>query len=76
MDDLSFDFDAAALKRLRLARGLSAHRLSRLVDCTADSILAYENGRTMPSMSMFCRLVTALGCEPNDLIRPVPSPAV
>jgi transcriptional regulator with XRE-family HTH domain len=60
-------FDAAALVRLRQARGLSHDALGERVGRARPNMIAWEKGPAKPSPSKFVALARALEVEPWEL---------
>jgi transcriptional regulator with XRE-family HTH domain len=60
-------FDAAALVRLRKARGLSQDALGARVGRARPNIIIWEKGRAKPSPAKLVILAEALGVEPSRL---------
>ena len=58
----------AAIKRVRLNKGLSAVALSQLANVAKSSLSEWENGKTQPSADALFRICDALGVMPSDLI--------
>ena len=54
---------AAALIRLRLAKGLTQEELARLMNTKQESIARLESGSSLPSLSTVKRLADALDAE-------------
>ena len=61
---------AAALIRLRLARGLIQEQLARLVNTKQESIARLEGGGSLPSLSTVKRIANALDAEIEIRLRP------
>jgi transcriptional regulator with XRE-family HTH domain len=60
-------FDPDALKRLREARGLSHDRLGAVTSIDRPQLIAYEKGRTVPSVDTVTALAQALEVDPLEL---------
>ena len=61
-----------ALRRARLAAGMTLQQLGRLVDRTRGGISAMEVGRVGPSPDLVARLERALGLPAGELARHLP----
>ena len=61
---------AAALIRLRLAKGLTQEELARLMNTKQESIARLESGSSLPSLSTVKRLADALDAELEINLRP------
>jgi len=61
---------AAALIRLRLARGLTQEELAELMHTKQESIARLEGGSSLPSLSTVKRLADALDAELEINLRP------
>ena len=46
------------IKDLRISKGITQLQLSMELECTQESISAYENGRTLPSLSILMKTST------------------
>ena len=57
-----------ALRLLRKRRGLRQWELAEQAGTTRQLVNAYENGRTMPSLSSLDNLMTALEIDKFDLV--------
>jgi transcriptional regulator with XRE-family HTH domain len=44
------------IKELRTSRGITQLQLSMELECTQESISAYENGRTLPSVTILMKM--------------------
>lgn len=60
-------FSGAALRRLRLARGLTATELARRTDIPVDTLRDYERKRYVPPADRLFLLATALDVAMTDL---------
>ncbi|TMZ68011.1 XRE family transcriptional regulator [Klebsiella pneumoniae] len=65
--------DGPKLAALRKNRGLSAAHLAQRVGCHRQWINELERGAE-PSDHLFARLVTALGCKPDEISHRRPDP--
>ena len=61
---------AAALIRLRLAKGLSQGQLAELLHTKQESIARLESGNSLPSLSTVKRVADALDAELEISLRP------
>ena len=61
---------AAALIRLRLAKGLTQEELARLLNTKQESIARLEGGNSLPSLSTVKRVADALDAELEINLRP------
>ncbi len=61
---------AAALIRLRLARGMTQEQLARLLNTKQESIARLESGSSLPSLSTVKRVANALDAELEIRLRP------
>ena len=61
---------AAALIRLRLAKGLSQEQLAELLHTKQESIARLESGSSLPSLSTVKRVADALDAELEISLRP------
>ena len=61
---------AAALIRLRLAKGLTQEELAKLLNTKQESIARLESGSSLPSLSTVKRLANALDAELEINLRP------
>ena len=61
---------AAALIRLRLAKGLSQEQLAELLHTKQESIARLESGNSLPSLSTVKRVADALDAELEISLRP------
>ena len=61
---------AAALIRLRLAKGLTQEELARLLNTKQESIARLESGTSLPSLSMVKKVANALDAELEINLRP------
>lgn len=61
---------AAALIRLRLAKGLTQEELAKLLNTKQESIARLESGSSLPSLSTVKRLADALDAELEINLRP------
>ncbi len=61
---------AAALVRLRLAKGLTQEELARLLNTKQESIARLESGGSLPSLSTVKKLADALDAELEINLRP------
>ena len=66
---------AAALIRLRLAKGLTQEQLARLLNTKQESIARLEGGSSLPSLSTIKRIANALDAELEIRLRPRQRPA-
>ncbi|MCS0503366.1 helix-turn-helix domain-containing protein [Ancylobacter mangrovi] len=66
-----------AIKKLRLARGISLNELARASEVSGGTLSQIERGRVSPSMRTLTKLRTALGVSLQELFSeaPAPSPA-
>ena len=61
--------DGTALRRARLARGLTQHQLARLIDVAGgERIALWERGISEPRARLVPLLASALGVEPLELL--------
>jgi transcriptional regulator with XRE-family HTH domain len=60
--------DPGLLKYYRHLRYMTQHELAEAARMSCDSVASYEQGRKMPLVSAFRRLVTALGISPEDVL--------
>lgn len=59
----------AAMRRLRVERGLSQEELAEKMDMTSNAhISRLENGKKLPSLEMVFRLADALDIKASKLI--------
>lgn len=59
----------AAMRRLRIERGLSQEELAEKMDMTSNAhISRLENGKKLPSLEMVFRLADALDIKASKLI--------
>ena len=61
---------AAALIRLRLAKGLTQEDLAKMLNTKQESIARLENGGSLPSLSTMKKLAKALDAELEINLRP------
>lgn len=61
---------AAALIRLRLAKGLTQAQLAALLNTKQESIARLESGSSLPSLSTVKRVADVLGVELEINLRP------
>ena len=61
---------AAALIRLRLAKGLTQEQLARLLNTKQESIARLESGSSLPSLSTVKKVANALDAELEIHLRP------
>ena len=61
---------AAALIRLRLAKGLTQEQLATLLNTKQESIARLESGGSLPSLSTVRRVANALDAELEITLRP------
>ncbi len=61
---------AAALIRLRLAKGLTQEELATLLNTKQESIARLESGSSLPSLSTVKRVADALDAELEINLRP------
>ena len=61
---------AAALIRLRLAKGLTQAQLAALLNTKQESIARLESGSSLPSLSTVKRVADALDAELEISLRP------
>lgn len=61
---------AAALIRLRLAKGLTQEELARLLHTKQESIARLESGSSLPSLSTVKRVADVLDAELEISLRP------
>ncbi|MFC1983217.1 helix-turn-helix domain-containing protein [Chloroflexota bacterium] len=61
---------AAALIRLRLAKGLTQAQLATLLNTKQESIARLESGSSLPSLSTVKRVADALDAELEISLRP------
>lgn len=66
---------AAALIRLRLAKGLTQEQLARLLNTKQESIARLERGKSLPSLNTVRKLANALDAELEITLRPRRNPA-
>jgi ribosome-binding protein aMBF1 (putative translation factor) len=57
-----------AIRKLRLAKGLSQEALAEMADFDRTYISLLERGARNPSFSNLCRVAAALGITPSDLL--------
>jgi transcriptional regulator with XRE-family HTH domain len=63
----SYHFDAARLRDLRRAKGLSPTELASQLGRSYPSVLKYEAGAVVPPTATVVAIASVLGCEPGDL---------
>lgn len=51
------------IKELRISKGITQLQLSMELECTQESISAYENGRTLPSCSILMKMSKILNAS-------------
>lgn len=56
------------VRRLRESKGISTHKLAKLVDVTQPMITHIERGRKIPSLSLAVDIAQALGCTLDELL--------
>ena len=61
---------AAALIRLRLAKGLTQEQLATLLNTKQESIARLESGGSLPSLSTVRKVANALDAELEITLRP------
>jgi len=61
---------AAALIRLRLAKGLTQEQLAKLLNTKQESIARLESGSSLPSLSTVKKVANALDAELEINLRP------
>ena len=68
---LEFDRNAAgaAVRRIRVERGLSQEVLSGLAGMARSHLAMVEAGRKQPNFESIWRLANALGMEPSQLVK-------
>lgn len=60
----------AAMRRLRVERGLSQEELAEKMDMTSNAhISRLENGKKLPSLEMVFRLADALDIEAWEIVK-------
>ena len=71
-NDFDFDFTpiGQAIKKARLAQGMTRERLSRIVDYDPRHLQAVENEGQKPSLELFVQLVTMFGVSVDEYIFP------
>ena len=70
-DELETEYKlAAALIRLRLAKGLTQEDLAKMLNTKQESIARLENGGSLPSLSTMKKLAEALDAELEINLRP------
>ena len=70
----NFDFDfkpiGQAIKKARLAKGMTRDDLARIVDYDPRHLQAIENEGQKPSLELFVQLVTMFGVSVDEYIFP------
>jgi len=66
---------AAALMRLRLAKGLTQAQLATLLNTKQESIARIESGSSLPSLSTVKRLADALDADLEISLKPKHQPS-
>ena len=71
-NDFGFDFTpiGQAIKKARLAKGMTREQLSRIVDYDPRHLQAIENEGQKPSLELFVQLVTMFGVSVDEYIFP------
>lgn len=59
---------AKNLRAFRMSLGITQEELAKRVGSTRSSINNYESGKSEPNFEMFCRLISQLGLEPDQLL--------
>ena len=60
--------NAKAIKKYRIAKGLTVIELAKKVKRTRTSIYSYEDGSQMPSPKTLVKIARVLEVSPKDLI--------
>jgi len=61
-------FQAARLRALRAARGLTQGELATAIEVGRRSVTLWETGGRAPDLAVLVRLVAVLGCDIADLV--------
>ncbi len=62
------EVNAAKLKELREARGLSVRGLAKKAEVSTETVYSVEHGKRQPSMKTLDKIARALGANPVDLL--------
>ena len=65
---IKLPFSGQKLRVARERRGLKQQDIADITGIPQERLSRYENGHTVPSVGVFGALVSALGCEPTDLL--------
>ncbi|HEX2253142.1 MAG TPA: helix-turn-helix transcriptional regulator [Thermoanaerobaculia bacterium] len=60
-----------ALKLMRQRRGIKLFEMAELVNCSPNTLIAYERGRRLPSLRRLETILKELGATLSDLERAV-----
>lgn len=71
-NDFDFDFTpiGQAIKKVRIAKGMTRDELARIVDYDPRHLQAIENEGQKPSLEVFIQLVTMFGVSVDEYIFP------
>ncbi|MFD7316317.1 helix-turn-helix domain-containing protein [Streptomyces sp. NPDC059883] len=72
----AFEFNPAALRRIRTERGIGQRRLAREIGRTNTNVSGYENGHFSPSLVTLAAIADALGASMDDFMTRTDSEAV
>jgi DNA-binding XRE family transcriptional regulator len=56
-----------AIRRVREMHGVAAEELACALECSRNTIMAYERGAKLPPLHMLWRISAALGCRLESL---------
>ncbi len=59
----------------RKSRGLTQEDIARQLDISPQAVSKWENGHTMPELSLLVELTELLGCTIDQILLPAPVPA-
>ena len=66
-------FDGKLLRQKRVAAGRRREAVAVAIGRSMQSVIAYENGRIDPPVSVVGRLAAVLACSPNDFYNEDPT---
>lgn len=71
-NDFDFDFTpiGQAIKKARIAKGMTREQLARILDYDPRHLQAIENEGQKPSLELFIQLVTMFGVSVDEYIFP------
>lgn len=57
------------MREIRTEKNITQERLGELIDVGTTHVSHIETGNTMPSMKTFVRIINALECSADELLR-------